>query len=1711
MATDSFLIQEEYELSIWEEERKFNYDSENANLNYLNDIIEYPIAIIGGDSIKDPSRARDVTLRKNINGSNTLTFTMCARYIDLNNYDYDFERDMEWNHGSEFIGYGNEKYNNNYVENPFIKYLKNESKLKLFYKDKWYDFIIKDIQEDSDKLLYKYTAKDLFINELSRNGYDIELSTELGNNMGTAQDLGEIALAGSDWQIDKSSIIKQYIDEPLYSGKLDSRYSVFNLETQNTETLEPGTTIYIFYSCCINENPFIQFLSLKPGETEIKADSNGILLNVNQYTLRFFRGTGQSEEYFPIVYKDGYPGTMLYGNFSNILVNEGGLTLEQNLRGKRLVRSPFMKYDTNVEKMVTKCTYKEISNCYYYEETEFQKNFMPTNKIGANENFRSLYDEVKTSSNTTSKSIYGWTITKNGFEIKDNNLVLKPINGTATNNSVFDFSVNSVKKGDYWYFIIQLNDSLPPSVRDYFKSYPSAIPQATTLPIVTLKAISQKTAEEQLKEPVCYFSPGAHGSEDSSEPMGIKVSLHSNVDKTDPMTETEWSTAFRNYMSENNIKNCFLFVGKMNRDFDSDYLKDKKFELTIRLSESMRKELVIKKIELIRRSPYWKIYKDTSGNQIIKQSISFPSFNSTTLKAFQDYELSIQKTVVFRYNNDSIEYIYDGPTEYLQRSEPLKTVYDDTFAKVSYIEEKESNRFNIIQSICEKFECWATFDIEHDSNGYIVKEDAYIVPDSNGRVKYYKKSSQAPAPAGSVSVKRQKKTIKFVETPVPEKNAVGFKYGINLKQITRTVNSDQLSTFVIVKNNNNEFATNGFCSVARASENYSKENSIINFDYYIQMGLLDRDMLYKDLYVNNPADGHIGYYYALRKINNQIDAINRGNATISVDLEAKKSRLDSTTLEYNSSVKLYDDLVERYYSRYGKTQDTELTDSILKDHIYPPIAPTSDGAAKILKKLVDDIREVYFKIKDMQDDIERYQSKYVSALDAYENSLNQVDELIKKKAIIINKFRSKYSRFIQEGTWSDDSYIDDNKYYLDALKVANTSSKPQISYNISVVDINPIMDTNDYSFEVGQVTTMEDPNFFGYNSDGLPYKEEVIISEITYHLDSPDKNEITVQNYRTQWEDLFQRISATVQNLQYAEGSYAKAAGILTPDGNIKVEVLQSVIDNNSVTLQNAINESVVWDDKGITITSKTNASNILRLVSNGVYVSQDGGSTYINAIRGDGISASVLTAGVVNTQAIVICNGEAPSFHWDEFGISAYQFESIEAGAAKVYDLSTFVRFDRFGVYGIKERSVDWVPTKTSDIVNEAHFSLTWNGFNLKTGEKKGVRINETDDIILYEYIYDDDGDHIEREEGYWDYNRIVKIGTFDSVNKNVIIESNGSQTSGTDDYYHEETKSYFYGYRGYKDSFIQLVDITDNLIDTSTQEEFNFGNVLTLFSNPDNKIMYLDALNNAPVQLNTVINLTRVEEGISYVPFYLAKNGSISSTYLYTGNGGMFGLNYEKQPEFGYMHSYGGSRTNVGANLINDNGNIIYLAEIGVGPRNSYTSQKILTDTSKNFGEKTDGKEIFATDMESGEKVISFGGTTRDVTTNYYIYFGYKNSYNVTVQKGQILFNESSYTFLRQDNNGKYHSYICGKGFTSKVNRSEEEASGNNTYRESNLTANGLQFKEYSSFEEDKILTNTWSIGKDTRIKTLTIDNHCKFESFIRDGKTRIGCYIS
>ena len=62
-------------------------------------------------------------------------------------------------------------------------------------------------------------------------------------------------------------------------------------------------------------------------------------------------------------------------------------------------------------------------------------------------------------------------------------------------------------------------------------------------------------------------------------------------------------------------------------------------------------------------------------------------------------------------------------------------------------------------------------------------------------------------------------------------------------------------------------------------------------------------------------------------------------------------------------------------------------------------------------------------------------------------------ELIKGKH---QEFYNKYSRFIQEGSWISEEYLDDDLYYLDAQSVLYTSSRPQISYNVSVLRLSAL-------------------------------------------------------------------------------------------------------------------------------------------------------------------------------------------------------------------------------------------------------------------------------------------------------------------------------------------------------------------------------------------------------------------------------------------------------------------------------------------------------------------------------------------------------------------------------------------------------------------------------------------------------------------------------
>ena len=631
-------------------------------------------------------------------------------------------------------------------------------------------------------------------------------------------------------------------------------------------------------------------------------------------------------------------------------------------------------------------------------------------------------------------------------------------------------------------------------------------------------------------------------------------------------------------------------------------------------------------------------------------------------------------------DKEDIKYIYKGNTP----SDSFIPQYNESCEKIRSITVSESNRFNILQSLAEIFECWADFIIEHN------EETGEILLDSN-----YK----------------QKKFVRF-KNYIGKDNFSGFKYGINLNSISRTLDSDQLVSKIIVKNNTNEFGKDGFCSIARGDDNPIKENFLYNFDYYIKQGLLDFTQVNNDLYLNADSTGYLGYYAKLRTINKDRDKKIEEQSEISntiIELTAAKQTYEIALGEAEQNLLAAKTEIKRYcgysYEQLTAANPSEdikkrLTDSKVKEYI---------AYIETLKKSISNFTQL---LSQSSENLDRYQTQYDDIKEDLENKVVQKKELNKE-------FYQKYSRFIQEGSWISEDYIDDNLYYLDAESVLYTSAYPRVTYNINVVEISSQEGFENYNFEVGDKTYMEDTEFFGYvNKNGVktPYQEEIVVTEVRYNLDNVENNQIIVQNYKNQFEDLFQRITATTQAVQYQSGAYERAASVVTPEGEIKPQTLQNSFLNNSIILSNAKDQSIKWGDDGITVTNLLRPNEITRIISGAIILSNNGGETWSAAITGNGINASYISSGQIDVSVINIMGGAFSAFRWDAAGINAYKYSINEVtGEPEYFNFSNFVRFDQYGLYGYKGTE-DFIPTSEQDVIDNSDFSLTWSGFKIKS-----------------------------------------------------------------------------------------------------------------------------------------------------------------------------------------------------------------------------------------------------------------------------------------------------------------------------------------------------------------------------------------------------------
>lgn len=1278
-----------YEISVWED--YFVPASGSTESHYE----ERKLCVIGSNTMTDGSRALEPNLVLNVNGTHTLTFKLYLSYIDT----ITGER----------------------IDNPFVKLLVNERKVKAYWdngqediNDKWYDLVVKDISEDSDSNTVTYTCEDLFINELGKSGFELNFSDEANNNQGTIYELATAVLDGTDWQLDEENTdhLLQTQEEALYEATITNTDDILagpyaqgflNITTNEYNTIDSNETCYLPYSMVphsddeIADMTTLQFIYAPEYTTEF---SSMVITNKDcNWLITDGRWIINNGYQFQVPIKDEFG----IDDFITIFTVSKEAYVSNRYRGNVYCRKQLSTYDANLERYVNVYKVKgstpteKDKRIFGYVDYDYDASDLVNNLLSNNKDFKNttgwigtdlkigLFPELELDTDLTKYEGHSYlsAVLKQGLEL---------INDTFSSAS--QYLSSGFFKGQQLRFYIGLQDKMTEGKLSV--------------------AIKNKSDDS-----INYFEKIELSL---IEPEKLPKDLDSSVN---------WYSG---------ILTCAKALAK-------NFLSDAKLIIT----SDNKKDAILKILEI-------RLYELFAGITDGKDNNNLYDINT----------VDVAKKFYYYYLEDTSN--PDGTAPYIYKAQVPCPLYEPVyggwaksagatereysqFEKVRTIYGQQSNRFNLLQELAETFKCWARFKIYHNADGSIER-------DSNGK---------------------QKKTVYFSEK-IGQQLSYGFTYGIDLNTIRRTQSSSELVTKTIVLANYNENAPNGTCSIVDSEENYPRENFVLNFDYYVNQGLLDGEALNRDLYYSGEGNDYIGYYTKLHRYN--IEYLSAADRAIL--LRNQETRLLQQSVVYDGllacAVKERNELIDELAALGGDT-------SGIKTTILNPKADDSDKSNILIekkwipiKKALEQIKQYVSKsnqtgggttsvlapsdqnvnliktIKDLDGDIATYRAiclKLDAALAALqltiEANTKKRDALLKQIKELHQKFYNKYSTYIQEGSWTSEDYIDPNIYYYDALSVAYTSSRPQVQYDIAVTRVSELPEFKFRRFHVGNTTYVQDTDFFGYEpylkNDKVrtPYKEAVLISEISINFEEPDKDTITVQNYKTQFEDLFQRINATTQSLQYAQGGYNRAAGIVNGKGELKEDILQDSLLAAQDIVTKATDESVVQDNTGLTLTSLKNLDQKLKITSGGIVFSDDGGETWTTMMKAGQIGVQFLSAGSISTSKITIMDGTTPAFRWDTNGITAYWSgkDYLTPESNPVLKMNRFVRFDKFGIYGYNNGNdndnTNFVPASEEEVRSNSMFSLTWSGLLIRSIQKDGsnnvvgsIEINNKYDIVV-------------------------------------------------------------------------------------------------------------------------------------------------------------------------------------------------------------------------------------------------------------------------------------------------------------------------------------------------------------------------------------------
>lgn len=268
--------------------------------------------------------------------------------------------------------------------------------------------------------------------------------------------------------------------------------------------------------------------------------------------------------------------------------------------------------------------------------------------------------------------------------------------------------------------------------------------------------------------------------------------------------------------------------------------------------------------------------------------------------------------------------------------------------------------------------------------------------------------------------------------------------------------------------------------------------------------------------------------------------------------------------------------------------------------------------------------------------------------------------------------------------------------YLDALEVSKTNAAPQVSYKLEVSAINKNFIKTAYK-NLNQIVNINDIELKFENVQGY-------ISELELNLENPWEDSITIQNYKTKFEDLFSTIVASTEQMKVNSFAYNNAASSFGPGGTLKPAVIQNTLNQVDLTYAFQSGNLTIDEINGIWARSDTG---VVAIRGGGIFCAteQDSNGNWLwnTGIMPSGINASLITAGQIDTNLIKIYSGDNLRFQLNAEGLFAYGTQGI--GEA---DFNKYVVHNSEGLF------------LTNENVNLVQVS--WDGLILRNQNNKKI-----------------------------------------------------------------------------------------------------------------------------------------------------------------------------------------------------------------------------------------------------------------------------------------------------------------------------------------------------------------------------------------------------